>query len=58
MMVVDISGYFDIFICSDDIEFFFGQNVFIREIDDDDVIYVYENVKILLFVGKFYYSLF
>lgn len=56
MMDADTSGHSDISICSDDTEFLLGQNVSIREIDDDDVIHAHENVKIPLSVGKSYHS--
>ena len=55
-MDADTSGHSDISICSDDTEFLLGQNVSIREIDDDDVIHAHENVKIPLSVGKSYHS--
>ncbi|XP_022807945.1 plectin-like isoform X5 [Stylophora pistillata] len=55
MMDADTSGHSDISICSDDTEFLLGQNISIREIDDDDVIQAHESVKIPSSVSRSYH---
>lgn len=55
MMDADTSGHSDISICSDDTEFLLGQNISIREIDDDDVIHAHESVKIPSSVSRSYH---
>ena len=54
-MDADTSGHSDS-ICSDDTEYLLGQNVSIREIDEDDVIQTNENVKIPSSVSRSYHS--
>ena len=51
----DVSGHSDNSICSDDTEYLLGQNVSIREIDDDDDIQTHENARAPSSISRSYH---
>lgn len=55
-MDVDASGHSDNSICSDDTEYLLGQNVSIREIDDDDDIQTHESARAPSAISRSYHS--
>ncbi|XP_020632361.1 plectin-like isoform X6 [Orbicella faveolata] len=55
-MDADTSGHSDNSICSDDTEYLLGQNVSIREIDDDDDIQTHERTRAPSSIGRSYHS--
>ena len=55
-MDADTSGHSDNSICSDDTEYLLGQNVSIREIDDDDDIQSHENTRVPSSISRSYHS--
>ena len=55
-MDADTSGHSDNSICSDDTEYLLGQNVSIREIDDDDDIQTHESVRAHSSISRSYHS--
>ena len=55
-MDADTSEHSDNSICSDDTEYLLGQNVSIREIDDDDEIQTHESVRAPSSIGRSYHS--
>ena len=56
MDAVDTSGHSDNSICSDDTEYLLGQNVSIREIDDDDDIQTHEGARAPSSISRSYHS--
>lgn len=55
-MDADTSGHSDHSICSDDTEYLLGQNVSIREIDDDDDIQTHESARAPPSISRSYHS--
>ena len=55
-MDADTSGHSDNSICSDDTEYLLGQNVSIREIDDDDDSQTHENARLPSSISRSYQS--
>lgn len=55
-MDADTSGHSDNSICSDDTEYLLGQNVSIREIDDDDDIQTHESARAPPSISRSYHS--
>lgn len=54
-MDADTSGHSDNSICSDDTEYLLGQNVSIREIDDDDDIQTHDNSRVPSSISRSYH---